>query len=358
MSDIYEFDVSAGNNNAAPPNGFPENMEYEEVNDASRELMAAMRRWQAASFGGIESAGTQPAYTLTSGQTFAAYENGMSFAFLAHASSTGNVTLNVDGKGAVAVRDSRGNQLGSGDIVAGGIYFVVKVAASWRLVGHLAAASVATLASNTLSQAYTTGGTSNAFTITASSFPAAYANGQLIAFVADRANTGAATLNINGLGAEALEDIDSAALAANDIVTGQVMLAARVSDEWRIFAGAPINLATQVVGTLAVANGGTGATDASGARTALGVGYASDANVRAAASGVVLQTSQLESAAAPVALTDASTIAVDWDTGINFTVTLGDNRTLGNPTNGQPGTWRRVQVTQDGTGSRTLATSI
>ena len=55
------------------------------------------------------------------------------------------------------------------------------------------------------------------------------------------------------------------------------------------------------------------------------------------------------------ALSDASTIAVDWDTGINFTVTITASRTLGNPTNGQPGTWRTVLVTEDGTGGWTLA---
>lgn len=86
------------------------------------------------------------------------------------------------------------------------------------------------------------------------------------------------------------------------------------------------------------------------------VEMATDAEIRAATTGnKAIMAADLESAAAAVALSDAATIAVDWDTGINFTVTLAANRTLGNPTNGQPGTWRRIQVTQDGTGSRTLA---
>jgi hypothetical protein len=56
----------------------------------------------------------------------------------------------------------------------------------------------------------------------------------------------------------------------------------------------------------------------------------------------------------PVALTDASTIATDAALGNHFTVTLGGNRTLGNPTNpthGQKVIW---EITQDGTGTRTL----
>ena len=57
----------------------------------------------------------------------------------------------------------------------------------------------------------------------------------------------------------------------------------------------------------------------------------------------------------PVALTDAASIATDASLSNTFTVTLGGNRTLANPTNMTNGaiyTWR---VRQDGTGSRTLA---
>ena len=86
-----------------------------------------------------------------------------------------------------------------------------------------------------------------------------------------------------------------------------------------------------------------------------GMAKATVAQVRAAVADVIITADHLETASALVALTDAATIAVDWDSFINGTVTLGDNRTLGNPTNGQPGTWRTIIFTQDGTGSRTLA---
>jgi len=56
-------------------------------------------------------------------------------------------------------------------------------------------------------------------------------------------------------------------------------------------------------------------------------------------------------------LTDASTIAVDMSVGNNFSVTLGGNRTLGNPTNLTAGQSGIIFITQDGTGSRTLAYS-
>lgn len=56
-----------------------------------------------------------------------------------------------------------------------------------------------------------------------------------------------------------------------------------------------------------------------------------------------------------VALVDAATIALDMSTFINAGVTLGGNRTLGNPSNAKPGQTGRIRVVQDGTGGRTLS---
>ena len=53
-------------------------------------------------------------------------------------------------------------------------------------------------------------------------------------------------------------------------------------------------------------------------------------------------------------LTDAATIAVDLSLANNHTVTLGGNRTLGNPTNAEPGQTGSIFIVQDGTGGRTL----
>ncbi len=56
----------------------------------------------------------------------------------------------------------------------------------------------------------------------------------------------------------------------------------------------------------------------------------------------------------PVALTDAATVATDASLGNHFRVTLGGNRTLGNPTNLTDGQRLMWEIVQDGTGSRTL----
>jgi hypothetical protein len=53
-------------------------------------------------------------------------------------------------------------------------------------------------------------------------------------------------------------------------------------------------------------------------------------------------------------LTDAVSITIDFNTGNNFCVTLGGNRTLANQTNGTVGQTGYIYVKQDGTGNRTL----
>ena len=55
------------------------------------------------------------------------------------------------------------------------------------------------------------------------------------------------------------------------------------------------------------------------------------------------------------ALTDGSTITPDFAVANNFSVTLGGNRTLANPSNLTAGQSGSIFISQDGTGSRTLA---
>ncbi|HSX42847.1 MAG TPA: hypothetical protein VLF59_02055 [Candidatus Saccharimonadales bacterium] len=56
----------------------------------------------------------------------------------------------------------------------------------------------------------------------------------------------------------------------------------------------------------------------------------------------------------PVALTDAATIATNASLGNYFRVTLGGNRTLGNPTSPTDGQKVIWELIQDSTGSRTI----
>jgi hypothetical protein len=85
------------------------------------------------------------------------------------------------------------------------------------------------------------------------------------------------------------------------------------------------------------------------------VEMATSAEIRAAATGAkAIMAEDLETASAGVALSDAATVAVDWDAGINFTLTVTANRAIGNPTNGQPGTWRTITVQGNDATDRTI----
>jgi len=68
-----------------------------------------------------------------------------------------------------------------------------------------------------------------------------------------------------------------------------------------------------------------------------------------------LQSGDAVIGALVIALTDAATINIDLSTGNNYSVTLGGNRTLANPTNLTPGQTGSIFISQDATGSRTLA---
>lgn len=64
------------------------------------------------------------------------------------------------------------------------------------------------------------GGASDAYAITLAPVPAAYAAGMMLFFKPNTANTGAATLNVNGLGAKTIKKAGSLDLETGDLLTG------------------------------------------------------------------------------------------------------------------------------------------
>jgi hypothetical protein len=117
----------------------------------------------------------------------------------------------------------------------------------------------------------------------------AYATGNLFSFVATGTNTGAATININSLGAKSITKSGTTALVAGDIVSGQVYLIEYDGTRFQLInpsitsgtvstisfgstgltPSTATNGAVTVAGTLAIANGGTGANTLAGANIAV-----------------------------------------------------------------------------------------
>lgn len=69
----------------------------------------------------------------------------------------------------------------------------------------------------------TSGGSSNAYTLTPNRTISAYASGVEFLFAANHANTSTATLNVSSLGAKDLRDRDGVALASGDIESGAIL---------------------------------------------------------------------------------------------------------------------------------------
>lgn len=111
--------------------------------------------------------------------------------------------------------------------------------------------------------------------------------------------------------------------------------------------------ATPTTRTISAGVGLTGGGDFTANRS-LAVDFATKEEIRAATADQVIGTDEAWAAMEAVTLSDAATIAVDMALGINFTVTLGGNRTLGQPTNVKQGQSGFIRIVQDGTGSRTL----
>lgn len=158
-------------------------------------------------------------------------------------------------------------------------------------------------------------GTANALAFSFSPTLTAYTNGQVLRGRITADNSAAVTVNCDGLGAKSLVKRNGAALASGDLQGPDILSFAYDST-----------------------------TDVMRLLSPDGAAYLSSNQSFTKAQGV-----------ARVALTDAATIAVDASLSNVFTVTLGGNRTLGQPTNPADGQSITIFITQDGTGSRTLA---
>ena len=149
--------------------------------------------------------------------------------------------------------------------------------------------------------------------------------------------TGDVTISNTGVTAIATGVIVNADINASAAIAGSKIVAAT----------------TSVVGAVQLSDS-TSTTSSILAATSTAVKAAYDqANTKASLS--TAQTFTAAQRGTISALTDGATITADFAVANNFSVTLGGNRTLANPSNQTAGQSGCIWITQDGTGSRTLA---
>lgn len=172
-------------------------------------------------------------------------------------------------------------------------------------------------------------GAADAYVVSLSPSISSYTQGMVVRFKATNANTGASTLNVNGVGAVAIVKNVSDALEADDIAADQLCTVIYdATNKWTLqLPGSPtttFSTATQ---------------------------FRDDT-----AGSLALSPAVVWDAAETVALTSSSnSTAWDMDSGINFTLALGENTTIANPSNEKVGQSGFLRITQDATGSRTVA---
>jgi hypothetical protein len=168
----------------------------------------------------VDSVGTG-AYAIAPTPAIAAYVAGQVFLFKAGTANTGTCSLNVSGLGAKTIKKDVSVDLATGDILANQDVMVVYDGTNMQLISQTSSVAANIQNSNYVYAADSVGTDSYAITVTPA--PTAYATGQRFIFKAGTVNTGAATLNVNALGAKSIVKSFNVALDNGDIKASQIV---------------------------------------------------------------------------------------------------------------------------------------
>ncbi len=237
MTNTFEnYSIVEGENNNTAPSGMKEGIQAGLVNDSWRRGKAYERRTWASNAGedggGNDrvSGGTGGNYTLTITDDYAAYHPGMNLTFRANHENTGVCTLTVTTPSAtlaqVPMTDAAGNALKAGQIKAG-MWINVKYdktnARFHVLGGNTDAATVSDVQIGRHIYLTGIGGTGDAVTATADPTLTKYTEGQQVRLKAVADNTGAVTLDIDGVGVANVKTPTGGDIPAGGWFTGRMI---------------------------------------------------------------------------------------------------------------------------------------
>lgn len=136
-----------------------------------------------------------------------------------NATNTGASTLRIDDSGgtllvAKAIKKYGSAALVAGDLVSGTVYFLIYDGTNFQIQSELISGNLKYAADAEASDTYV---------IILSPVPTAYVEGMMMSFKANTANTGACTLNVNGLGAKSIKKLHDQDPVTGDIESGQIV---------------------------------------------------------------------------------------------------------------------------------------
>jgi len=194
MADIRSstWSTTAGDNNASPPDGWPEGQSPSSVNNCAREMMAAIKRAWNDDHPVNESAGSNSAYTLVTSASSTAYATGDMYVFRANHASVGTSTLNVNGIGARIIKKFGNQDTIADDIKANQVVQVAYEPSAdvWQLLTAVEAPNLSDLPDVDLSGGAATG---DALIYDGTTWSAATAGAQTIGELSDVSASSPAT---------------------------------------------------------------------------------------------------------------------------------------------------------------------
>jgi len=133
--DIQSWSTTAATNATADTGiNWAEGQPRASVNNSARSMMAAHAKERNLQNGSIVTGGTANAQTFTSGVTYTSVPTGLWVRLKVGFTNTGAATLNMDGIGAVAIKDQFGADLGAGALITGQYVELLYNGTNWILL--------------------------------------------------------------------------------------------------------------------------------------------------------------------------------------------------------------------------------
>ncbi len=262
--------TASSNGNASSAINFQEGQAPSTLNDSNRALMAEVRAWTLGLGGAVTHGGSADAYTVTNvaAGVWSAYADGDMITICPAATNTGASTVNVDGLGTKAIRTADGGALVAGDLVLGGLYLLAYEATAgyFIVLSTLGGGDFQLRSANLTTYSGITPSANVQSLLAAANYAAMKALLDLeigVDVQAWSANLDEyAAVNPTAAGLALLDDADN---TAQRTTLGLGSIATQAASSVSITGGSITGITD-----LAVADGGTGASSASAARTSLG----------------------------------------------------------------------------------------